>query len=317
MAARQSDMRTGSVRPKALCDAFARSLVRWPFALLIFALFVSPLAACGKDRAMQNASIPPAASPTPTQNSSPEVQPCSNDAQQPAVPVYTYEVVNTWPHDTSAFTQGLVFYQGVFYESAGRYGSSSLRRVEPVTGKVAKKVSLGSQYFAEGMTILKEKIYQLTWMEHKGFIYDLKNLRLEGEFAFDGEGWGLADDEQSLIMSDGTNRIRFIDPSTFKVSRSIMVCEHGAPLMELNELEFVKGEIFANLWKSDRIARIDPQNGHITGWIDLTNLLPPEQRVNPEEDVLNGIAYDEKDDRLFVTGKRWPKIFEIRLKKTS
>ncbi len=319
MASKKSDerIRTCSVRRKALTASFVRVLFRWPIVSLIIALLVSPFAACGQDRAMQIASKPPQASPSSAQNSSPEIQPCSNNAQQPAVPVYTYEIVNTWPHDSKAFTQGLVFYHGWFYESAGRYGSSSLRKVEPVTGKIAKKVNLDSQYFAEGMTILKEKIYQLTWMEHKGFIYDLKNLRREGEFAVDGEGWGLADDEQSLVMSDGTNQLRFIDPSTFKVSRSVMVCDHGAPLMHLNELEFVKGEIFANIWKSDRIVRIDPHDGHITGWIDLTNLLPADQRANPEEDVLNGIAYDEKDDRLFVTGKRWPKIFEIRLKKTS
>lgn len=245
-------------------------------------------------------------------SASPAPQPAASPS--PNVPTYTYEVVNNWPHDTKAFTQGLVFYQGALYESAGHYGSSTLRKAELHTGKVTQKVDVDARYFAEGMTIFQGRIYQLTWTAHKGFIYDLKSFEHQGEFAYEGEGWGLTHDEHLLIMSDGTSQIRFIDPQTFKTVRAISVYDHGEPLMELNELEYIKGEIYANVWKTDRIVRIDPQSGIILGWIDLAGLLPQEERLN-EEDVLNGIAYDEKNDRLFVTGKRWPKLFEIRLKK--
>lgn len=230
------------------------------------------------------------------------------------IPTYTYEIVNSWPHDPKAFTQGLVFYKDALFESTGHYGHSTLRKVELETGKIEKQVEVSSQYFAEGMTIFKGKIYQLTWTSHKGFIYDVKKFRAQGEFTYEGEGWGLTHDEHYLIQSDGSNRLRFLDPETFKTVRTISVDENGAPLMEINELEYVNGEIYANIWKSERIARIDPQTGRILGWIDMSGLFPPELRVNPE-DVLNGIAYDEKQHRLFVTGKRWPRLFEIRLKK--
>lgn len=241
-------------------------------------------------------------------------QPSPSAPSSQSIPVYTYEVVNSWPHDTQAFTQGLVFYQGALYESAGHYGSSTLRKVELRTGKVTQKADVDARYFAEGMTIFEGKIYQLTWMGHKGFIYDLKSFHAAGEFAYEGEGWGLTHDGRALIMSDGTNQLRFLDPQTFKVVRTISVDDHGQPLMNLNELEYIKGEIYANVWKTDRIVRIDPQSGKILGWIELAGLLAPEERPGAE-DVLNGIAYDEHDDRLFVTGKRWPKLFEIRLKK--
>ncbi len=290
-------------------------ILRGVLMLLVLPAVISPLAACGKDSTMQDSSRTPKAAPTPGSNASnTSQQPCANTQVQ-NIPVYTYEVVNAWPHDARAFTQGLAFHQGWLYESTGHYGQSSLRKVELRSGKPAKKFELASQYFAEGMTIFQGRIYQLTWVERKGFIYDLKSLKPDGEFNIDGEGWGLTNDGQSLIMSDGTHQIRFLDPLNFKVQRTINVCENGSPLMEINELEYIKGEIYANLWKSNRIVRIDPQTGRILAWVDLTNLLPPEERIHPEEDVLNGIAYDEKEDRLFVTGKRWPKIFEIRLKK--
>lgn len=280
------------------------------FYLCAFCLLY-PLAACGRNSVMHdtsnsqgNAAGQSNAAPAPTPAAAPS----------PNVPTYSYEVVNSWPHDPKAFTQGLVFYQGALYESAGRYGSSSLRKAELQTGKVIQKVDVDASYFAEGMTVFQGKIYQLTWTAHKGFIYDLKSFQHEGEFAYEGEGWGLTNDGHLLILSDGTNRIRFIDPQTFKTVRAISINDNGQPLMELNELEYIKGEIYANVWKTDRIVRIDPQSGRILGWIDLAGLLPQEERLD-EEDVLNGIAYDEKDDRLFVTGKRWPKLFEIRLKK--
>ncbi len=271
-----------------------------------------PLAACGRNGHMHD--TPASQGNTETQIVAASSAPPPAASPSPNVPIYSYEVVNSWPHDTKAFTQGLVFYQGALYESAGRYGSSTLRKAELRTGKVTQKVDVDGRYFAEGMTIFQGKIYQLTWTAHKGFIYDLKSFQPEGEFAYEGEGWGLTNDGHVLIMSDGTNQIRFIDPQTFKTVRAISVYDQGEPLMELNELEYIKGEIYANVWKTDRIVRIDPQNGRILGWIDLTGLLTQEERLD-EENVLNGIAYDEKDDRLFVTGKRWPKLFEIRLKK--
>lgn len=229
------------------------------------------------------------------------------------VPLSKFEIVKVYPHDRNAFTQGLIYYNGFLYESTGRHGASSLRKVDLQTGKVLKKVDVPAQYFAEGMTIFRGKAFQLTWQAHKGFVYDLETFRLEREFAYSGEGWGLAHDDESLILSDGTSNIRFLDPSTFEMKRTISIYDKGVPLTELNELEFVKGEIYANIWHTDRIVRIDPHTGNILGWIDLTSLLAPGERRD-EEAVLNGIAYDEAKDRLFVTGKLWPKIFEIRLK---
>ncbi len=238
----------------------------------------------------------------------------SEAARGDEVPVYSYEVVNSWPHLKGHFTQGLVYHDGKLYESTGRYGSSQLCRVDLKTGEVKKKVDVDQQYFAEGMTIFGDRIFQLTWQAHKGFIYDLKDFKQLGEFVYEGEGWGLTNDSQSLIMSDGTNKLRFIDPQTFTVLRTIAVYDHSQPLLDLNELEYVKGEIYANIWHSDRIVCIDPGSGKIIAWIDLTGLRRPEDN-DDSDNVLNGIAYDDKNDRLFVTGKRWSKLYEIRLVK--
>ncbi len=229
------------------------------------------------------------------------------------VPQYDYELVNTFPHDADAYTQGLIFQDGKFLESTGRQGRSSLRRVEPDSGKVLQQVSVPTPYFAEGIALLKGKIYQLTWQHQLGFVYDAVTLEKLGEFTYRGEGWGLTDDGESLIVSDGTNQIRFLDPVDFKVTRTIRVLDRGSPVGRLNELEFVKGEIYANIWTEDRIARIDPNTGRVVGWIQLSGLISPKE-LRDEEAVLNGIAYDELNDRLFVTGKLWPKLFEIRLK---
>ncbi|HYY57316.1 MAG TPA: glutaminyl-peptide cyclotransferase [Pyrinomonadaceae bacterium] len=229
-------------------------------------------------------------------------------------PVYTFQVTGSWPHDAAAFTQGLEIHHGLLYESTGGYGSSSLRQVELQTGRVLRKVDVPSQYFAEGITIFQGRIYQLTWQSHKGFIYDLDSFERMGEFAYEGEGWGLTHDDRSLIMSDGTNRIRFLSPVNYAVERSIKVYDRDRPLMKLNELEYIKGEIYANIWKADWIVRLDPENGKILGWIDLKGLLPASER-SAETDVLNGIAYDASNERLFVTGKLWPKLFQIGLKK--
>lgn len=228
-------------------------------------------------------------------------------------PTRGYEVVHTWPHDTEAYTQGLVFHEGKLLESTGQVGRSSLRLVELETGQVMKKVTIPAPYFAEGLTLLKGKLYQLTWQHQRGFIYDATSLAKSGEFTYEGEGWGLTSDGSSLILSDGSHRLRFLDPETFQVSKTIFVLAEGKPIVNLNELEFVNGEIYANIWHEDRIARIDAQTGRVFGWIDLTGLLSRGE-VDDEEAVLNGIAYDVKNARLFVTGKLWPKLFEIRVR---
>ena len=230
-----------------------------------------------------------------------------------AVLAYGYEVVNTFPHDPDAFTQGLIFHDGAFVESTGLERHSTLRRVELQTGKVLKKIDVPSYFFAEGMTLFNGKIYQLTWKGEKGFIYDPQTFEKTGEFTYTGEGWGLTHDADSLILSDGSDKLRFIDPNTYQVKRTVSVSDGGRPIVWLNELEYVKGEVYANVWHRNVIARIDPQSGHVKGWIDLSGLLKPGD-VTDEEAVLNGIAYDEAGDRLFVTGKLWPKLFEVRLK---
>ena len=224
-----------------------------------------------------------------------------------------YEVVNTWPHSREAYTQGLIFHEGKLIESTGREGKSSVRRVDLETGDILQKVSLPFEYFGEGITLLNGKLYQLTWQHQTGFIYDPVTFQKIGEFKYHGEGWGLTHDGQFLILSDGTNRLRFIDPGTFQVKQIISVTDRGAPVSQLNELEFAKGEILANIWHTDRIARIDPATGRVVSWIDLTGLLPSDE-VEHEDAVLNGIAYDDATGRLVVTGKMWPKLFEIRLK---
>jgi glutamine cyclotransferase len=229
------------------------------------------------------------------------------------VSVYGYEVVNTYPHDAGAFTQGLVFHDGALIESTGLERRSTLRRVELQTGKVLQKVDVPPYFFAEGLTLFNGKIYQLTWKGEKGFVYDPQTFQKTGEFSYEGEGWGLTHDADSLILSDGSHRLRFLDPNTYQLKRTVSVTDRGRPVQELNELEYVKGEIYANVWHQDRVARIDPQTGRVTGWIDLAGLLRAGETTDPEA-VLNGIAYDERGDRLFVTGKLWPKLFEVRLR---
>ncbi len=229
------------------------------------------------------------------------------------IPIYAYDVVNIYPHDPGAFTQGLVFLDGALLESTGLNGQSTLRKVELKTGRVLKQVEVPEQYFAEGLTVLGDKVFQLTWQNHKGFVYDLDSFRLEKEFAYEGEGWGLTTDGQWLILSDGTDQIRFLDPVTFEIRRMIHVQYQDRPVDRLNELEYIKGEIFANVWGADYVVRIDPATGKVIGVIDFTGLLAAQDRT-VNTDVLNGIAYDATEDRLFVTGKKWPKLFEVRLK---
>ncbi len=237
----------------------------------------------------------------------------SNTAPSEAIPLYTYDIVKTIPHDTQAFTQGLAFYNGELLESTGQYGSSSLRRLDRATGKVLQRLSLDAAYFAEGMVAVNGKIYQLTWQAGIGFVYDAKTFRQLRTFSYFGEGWGLTYDGSEMIMSDGTSNLRFLDADSLLIRKMLPVTSNGAPVKNLNELEYVNGEIWANIWQTDSIARINPQTGKVAGWIDLSGLQTPEERANA--DVLNGIAFDSKREVLLVTGKNWSKLYEIRLRK--
>ncbi len=228
------------------------------------------------------------------------------------IPVYTYEIVNTFPHDRDAWTQGLVYVEDVLYEGTGRQGQSNLRTIELETGNVLRLHRLPVQLFGEGVTVLGDKVFQLTWKAHVGFVYDKDSFRLLQVFTYPTQGWGITHDGQRLIMSDGTSTLHFLDPETLEEIGQIEVYDQNGPVTRLNELEYIHGEVYANVWQTDRIARIDPQTGQVTGWIDLTGLLSEKDRVEPVG-VLNGIAYDAENDRLFVTGKLWPKIFEIEL----
>jgi glutamine cyclotransferase len=227
------------------------------------------------------------------------------------VPTYGYQVVRSYPHDRDAFIQGLIFRDGVFYEGTGLNGRSGIRKVKVDTGEVLQSEPLPREYFGEGITDWNGQIVQLTWRSEVGFVYDLKTFKQTKRWTYAGEGWGLTHDATHLIMSDGSAQLRFIDPVTFKETGRITVRDANGPVERLNELEYVKGEIFANVWQTERIARISPKDGRVTGWIDLSGLLSPLERGGT--DVMNGIAYDAAGDRLFVTGKLWPRVFEIKL----
>jgi glutamine cyclotransferase len=223
-----------------------------------------------------------------------------------------YRVVHTYPHDPQAYTQGLVYEDGYLYESTGLNGRSSLRMVDLETGRVLQRADVPEKYFAEGLTDWGSTLIQLTWQSHIAFVYDRFSFRQLRTFNYSGEGWGLTEDGKNLILSDGSATLRFFDPQTFHEVRHIVVKDHGAQVTQLNELEYVRGEIYANVWHTDRIVRISPISGNVIGWIDLTGLLAPGQVTDPEA-VLNGIAYDAAHDRLFVTGKLWPRLFEIKI----
>lgn len=228
-----------------------------------------------------------------------------------SVPILSYTVVHTYPHDGNAFTQGLQYVDGVFYEGTGLNGRSSIRKVKVETGEVLQKRDVAEQHFGEGITVWKGELFQLTWQSGLAFVYDRQTFAPRRSHKYTGEGWGLTQDAANLIMSDGTADLRFLNPATFAERRRVSVTAAGKPLRDLNELEFVKGEIFANVWQTDYVARIDPSNGRVNSYIDLRGLLTPRERERT--DVLNGIAYDEAGDRLFVTGKLWPKVFEVRI----
>jgi glutaminyl-peptide cyclotransferase len=234
------------------------------------------------------------------------------------VPEYGYEVVHVYRHDRAAFTEGLLYLNGFLYESTGLdKGRSSVRKVKLETGEVLQLHQVPDQYFGEGIVNWKDKLYQLTWQSHIGFVYDLATFQTKSQFSYPGEGWAFTTDGKQIYMDDGTAQIRIWDPESLRETGRITVTDQGKPVDQLNELEWVKGEIYANIWETNRIARIDPKSGKVVGWIDLTGLLPASDidPDNTEESVLNGIAYDAVHDRLFVTGKCWPKLFEIRLVK--
>jgi len=225
----------------------------------------------------------------------------------------SYEVVNSYPHDRNSFTQGLVWSDGGFYESTGQYGSSKLRRLEFPSGHVAREINLSPELFGEGLALVDNHLIQLTWKSHRGFVYDRDTFQLIKEFSYDTEGWGLTYDGKNLILSDGSSDLFFIDPVSLKVIRKMAVRMNDRAIPELNELEFIEGEIWANVWQTDLILRINPQTGSVNSYLDMNGILAPSDKKG-DENVLNGIAYDAEHKRVFITGKLWPRIFEIRVK---
>ena len=237
---------------------------------------------------------------------------CATAAEERAAPTFGFEVIHAYPHDPNAFTQGLIFLDGTLYESTGLNGRSTVRKVQLETGKVLQQAVVDSVYFAEGMTNWGPDLVQLTYKNQRGFVYDRASFKIKQRFSYEGEGWGLTQDGKRLIMSDGSAQLRIIDPVSLQETGRVTVKDGTRPVTELNELEFVHGEILANIWMTDRIARISPTTGQVTGWIDLKGLMKSSE-LSSLDAVLNGIAYDPAGDRLFVTGKLWPKLFEIKL----
>jgi glutamine cyclotransferase len=247
-------------------------------------------------------------------SSTPASRPNANQSTTNALAkLDTYEIVNSYPHDPEAFLQGLVWYDNGFYESTGLEGRSTLRRNEFPSGKVLKSVSLASDLFGEGLALVGDRLVQLTWKAHRGFVYDRESFKLLREFKYDKEGWGITYDGKNLVMSDGSSTLLYLDPETFQPIRHLDVTWNGRPQDNLNELEYIEGEIWANIWQQDYILRIDPKTGSVKSYLDMKNLFPPQLRTG-NENVLNGIAYDPKTKRIFVSGKLWPRIFEIHIK---
>ena len=232
---------------------------------------------------------------------------------QDSVKLYTYSVIKTYPHDTKAFTEGLVFNNGVFYESTGNYGASSLRRVDLENGTALQEFLLSSQFFGEGLTVVNDSLIQLTWQEHVGFVYDKETFGLIGNFTYSTEGWGLTYDGDRLIMSDGTSNLYFLNPVTYQRVGQVSVRDGNGSVTDINELEYVNGDIYANIWMQQKIAIINPQTGHVKGWINLTGIY----QSNDVNAVLNGIAYDTQTGRLFITGKDWPYLYQIQIIATN
>lgn len=296
-----------------------RYLVKLFFVL---GLVVLGSAACGEREplpAPTATAVPLSATAVPPSPTAlpPTVTPPPATAVSAKTPLtYTYRVLNTYSHDANAFTQGLVWEDGVLYEGTGLYGRSSLRRVELETGAVQQQIPLPDDYFGEGITLFGDRIIQLTWRAGTGFVYERETFQQIETFTYLTEGWGITHDGQRLIVSDGTPTLYFWDPETFQEIGRVPVAGPEGPVGQLNELEYIDGEVWANVWLTDRIARIDPLTGRVAGWIDLSGLLSETERrrlADPDDAVLNGIAYDEENGRIFVTGKLWPKLFEIEV----
>jgi glutamine cyclotransferase len=285
----------------------SRAMSRAVVLFFVFAFVLAAAVYCGL--------VQPVLQPKTSQEciTSPASIPVRLPPSPGTAPIYGYQIVHAYPHDRAAFTQGLVFADdGFLYESTGLYGQSSLRKVELETGEAVRLRRLPADCFAEGLTLWQDQLIQLTWQEHVGFVYEKESFRLLRTFTYPSEGWGITHDGKRLIMSDGTAVLRFLDPVTFQEIDRIEVKDQNSPVSRLNELEYIHGEIYANIWQTDLIAVISPETGEVLRWIDLRGLLSQEDRLQPV-DVLNGIAYDAKGDRLFVTGKLWPKLFEIQL----
>ena len=246
---------------------------------------------------------PPPTSPTPTISPAPTLDPSTSNGPT----IYTYKIVKTYRHDPGAFTEGLVFDDGVLYESTGL--SSSLRRVDLESGNVLQKVSLSEEYFGEGLAVVNDSLVQLTWQNNIGFIYDKSTFSLLGNFSYETEGWGLTNDGNRLIMSDGSSKLTFLDPITFQKNGQVIVHDGNTSITNINELEYVNGDVYANIWLQQKIAIVNPQNGDVKGWIDLTGIYQSQSI----DDVLNGIAYDSQNNRLFITGKYWPNLYQITI----
>ena len=243
--------------------------------------------------------------------------PLSSVHAQVSVPIYSYQVVHTYPHDTQAFTEGLFYLNGFLYESTGLERQSTIRKVRLETGEVVQKIDVPPQYFGEGIVNWKQHLVSLTWKSGVGFVYDLATLKVQRRFSYPGEGWALTQDGTRLIMSDGTPELRFLDPVSLKETGRISVTYNGTPISSINELEWVKGRIYANVWHTNLLVIIDPTSGIVTGVVNLAGLLSPSEQPPGPDGVLNGIAYDAQHDRLFVTGKNWSKLFEIRVLATG
>jgi glutamine cyclotransferase len=238
---------------------------------------------------------------------------CSDGDAGDGVPSYTYRIVNSYPHDSAAWTQGLLYHDGYLYEGTGLYGRSSIRRVELETGRVLHRRDLSDAYFGEGIALYEGRLVQITWLERVGFVYDRETFEPMDEFNYASQGWGLTSDGKRLIMSDGSARLYFLNPDTYEEIGRVVVRDGKAPISNLNELEYVDGYVYANVHKTDRIARIDPASGLVTGWVNLKGLLDGVPPGNEPPNYLNGIAFDAEERRLFVTGKFWPRVFEIEL----
>jgi glutaminyl-peptide cyclotransferase len=257
-------------------------------------------------------TVSPTVLPTRPISSSSAAYVCPWLEHAQTTPVYTFQVVNSYPHDPGAYTQGLIYRDGVLYEGTGLYGQSSLRKVALESGAIEKMIELPQQFFGEGITELAGKIYQLTWREQTGFVYDAASFDQLQTFPYPTEGWGLTHDGKTLIMSDGSPNLYFLDPETLQIVGKVVVTAENLPVPRLNELEYVEGEVWANVYQTSCIARIDPSSGQVLGWIDISTILPAQDV--PGSEVPNGIAYDEEGKKIFVTGKLWPKLFEIEVK---